>query len=52
MVRIIAGTVIEIGQEKRVADSMVAILAAKDRKAAGQTAPACGLFLEQVDYEF
>ncbi|NLZ16587.1 MAG: tRNA pseudouridine(38-40) synthase TruA [Desulfobulbaceae bacterium] len=50
MVRIIAGTVIEIGQGKRPATGITDILAARDRKAAGLTAPACGLFLEQVIY--
>ena len=50
MVRIIAGTVIEIGQGKRPAGSIPQILAARDRKTAGQTAPACGLFLEKVIY--
>ena len=50
MVRIIAGTVVEIGEGKRPPESMPQILAARDRKAAGQTAPACGLFLEQVIY--
>lgn len=50
MVRIIAGTVIEIGLGKRPPDSISQILAIRDRKAAGQTAPACGLFLEQVIY--
>lgn len=52
MVRIIAGTIIEVGQGKRSPESVAQILAAKDRKAAGQTAPACGLFLEEVHYPF
>ncbi|PID72429.1 MAG: tRNA pseudouridine(38-40) synthase TruA [Desulfobulbus propionicus] len=50
MARIIAGTSIEIGQRKRDAQSMLEILQAKDRKAAGLTAPAHGLFLEQIYY--
>lgn len=50
MVRNIAGTVIAIGQGKGEPDSMTAILDAKDRRQAGQTAPACGLFLERVLY--
>lgn len=50
MVRIIAGTLIEIGQGKRLPETMTAILAACDRTHAGQTAPACGLFLEKIYY--
>jgi len=50
MVRIIAGTSIEIGQGKRSPESMPEIIQAKDRKAAGLTAPAHGLFLDQVYY--
>ena len=50
MVRIIAGTLIEVGQGKRGPDSLTAVLEAKDRSAAGPTAPAHGLTL--VKYEF
>lgn len=50
MVRIIAGTLIEVGQGKREPGSMTAVLEAKDRSAAGPTAPAHGLTL--VKYEF
>ena len=48
MVRIIAGTLIEIGQGKRPPDTIPAILAARDRTKAGLTAPACGLVLETI----
>lgn len=50
MVRIIAGTLIEVGQGKRESNSMTAVLEAENRSAAGPTAPAHGLTL--VKYEF
>lgn len=50
MVRIIAGTLMEAGQGKRTPQSMADVLAAKNRSAAGPTAPACGLTL--IKYEF
>ena len=51
MVRILAGTLIEVGTGKRDPGSMPEILAALDRQAAGYTAPAEGLCLQQVFYE-
>lgn len=50
MVRIIVGTLVEIGQGKREPESMREVLEARDRSAAGPTAPANGLML--VKYEF
>ena len=50
MVRIIAGTLLDIGQGKRDPMDIFTILEAKDRSAAGPTAPAHGLTL--VKYEF
>lgn len=50
MVRIIAGTLMEAGCGRRQPEEMAEILAAKNRCAAGPTAPACGLTL--VRYEF
>lgn len=48
MVRIIAGTLIEVGLGRFRADQIPAMLAARDRRAAGQTAPAHGLFLQWI----
>lgn len=50
MVRIIAGTLIEVGRGSRRPEDMTAVLQAVDRSAAGPTAPAHGLTL--VRYEF
>jgi tRNA pseudouridine38-40 synthase len=44
------GTLVEVGQEKRKPGDMQTILAAKDRRAAGYTAPAHGLYLIAVVY--
>ncbi|MBT4878277.1 MAG: tRNA pseudouridine(38-40) synthase TruA [Alphaproteobacteria bacterium] len=49
-VRIIAGTLFEIGRGKKQVIDMENILKAKDRKSAGQTAPAYGLYLLEVKY--
>lgn len=50
MVRIIAGTLLDVGRGFIQVDDIPAILAACDREKAGQTLPACGLTLEK--YEF
>lgn len=50
MVRIIAGTLMEVGRGKLPPECVKDILAACDRQAAGPTAPACGLTL--IGYEF
>jgi tRNA pseudouridine38-40 synthase len=50
MVRAMVGTLVEVGQEKRKPEEMKQILDAKDRRAAGYTAPAQGLYLVRVDY--
>jgi tRNA pseudouridine38-40 synthase len=50
MVRIIAGTLVEIGQGKKSPQSMCEIIDAKNRKCAGKTAPAHGLYLVEVYY--
>lgn len=50
MVRIMAGTLMEVGRGHRLPEEIPQILEAKERKAAGPTAPACGLTL--IKYEF
>lgn len=50
MVRAIAGTLLECGRGRRPPAAMAAILAARDRAAAGVNAPACGLYLAGVRF--
>jgi tRNA pseudouridine38-40 synthase len=50
MVRNMVGTVLDVGRGKIAAADIPAIFAAKDRRRAGQTAPAKGLTLLQVKY--
>jgi len=50
MVRTIVGTLVEVGKGKRTTESIAQILEAKDRNVAGMTAPAQGLFLQEVKY--
>lgn len=50
MVRIIAGTLIEIGRKKRLPISIIDALAQGDRRCAGVTAKSHGLTLESVYY--
>ena len=51
MVRIMTGTLIEVGLGKRTPESVSEVPEAKDRAAAGFTAPARGLKLVSVDYD-
>ena len=50
MVRNIVGTLVETGKGRLKPGSLSEILASQDREAAGPTAPAEGLFLEQISY--
>lgn len=51
MVRIIAGTLIYVGQGKLAAEDIPAILQSRDRRRAGITAKPQGLFLAEVRYK-
>jgi tRNA pseudouridine38-40 synthase len=50
MVRNIVGTLVETGRSRMSPDKVIEILLARDRRLAGPTAPAKGLFLERVVY--
>jgi tRNA pseudouridine38-40 synthase len=50
MVRSIVGTLVRVGEAKTAPEAMAAILAARDRSAAGQIAPTIGLTLVRVSY--
>jgi tRNA pseudouridine38-40 synthase len=51
MVRSIVGTLVEVGRGKITPNEFETILAARDRGAAGPTAPPHGLYLEEVRYD-
>ncbi len=51
MVRNIVGLLVQIGLGIRSSGDMTEVLASRDRSAAGLTAPAHGLYLEQVFYD-
>lgn len=51
MVRILAGTLCEVGAGRMEPDAIPAILESRDRSKAGPTFPAKGLFLKCVDYD-
>ncbi len=50
MVRNLVGTLVEVGRGKRTPESFRDVLAGGDRRQAGMTAPAHGLYLVAVDY--
>ena len=51
MVRILVGTLLEVGRGNLRPEEMGDILVSQDRKRAGETVPACGLCLVDVRYE-
>lgn len=50
MVRVIVGTLVEVGIGRRPAEWVAEALEARSRASAGPTAPACGLTLWRVEY--
>jgi len=50
MVRSLVGTFVEVGRGYFSVSDFVDAMEAKDRKKAGPTAPACGLYLVEVEY--
>jgi len=50
MVRIIAGTLVDVGLGKIKSEEIPEIIESKDRERAGKTLPAHGLYLEKVEY--
>lgn len=50
MVRAIVGTMVDIGKHRTSIQEFRSIILAKDRCKAGKSAPAAGLFLEEIEY--
>ena len=50
MVRILTGTLIDVGLGKIAPEEVPEITASRDRSRAGMTVPACGLYLNRVTY--
>ncbi|WP_320408685.1 tRNA pseudouridine(38-40) synthase TruA [Candidatus Soleaferrea massiliensis] len=51
MVRIIVGTLLEVAEGRIPAQQLPDIIASGERARAGRTAPACGLYLDEVFYD-
>ena len=51
MVRNLVGTLVNVGKRKITVEQFKQILEGKDRKKAGMTAPAQGLYLKKVNYK-
>jgi tRNA pseudouridine38-40 synthase len=52
MVRAIVGTLVDIGQGKLEIEDLNRIIEGKKRSAAGESMPACGLYLMDIKYDF
>lgn len=52
MVRAVVGTLVRIGKNEINLSELAEIMESKDRSRAGQSVPACGLYLVHVDYPF
>ena len=50
MVRNIVGTLVEVGRGRMTEEAFLRVLKGRDRKKAGATAPACGLYLVDIHY--
>ena len=50
MVRILAGTLLAVGQERLSVEDFCRVTESRDRAQAGTTMPACGLYLNRVIY--
>jgi tRNA pseudouridine38-40 synthase len=51
MVRIMVGTLLEVGQGMKKPEEILGILEQRDRTKAGKTAPGNGLYLWKVSYD-
>lgn len=51
MIRILTGTLLEVGKGERKPEDMLQVLSCRERAKAGFMAPAKGLFLDEVDYD-
>lgn len=52
MVRALVGTLVDVGRGKIDSEEVLKIMDAKDRREAGESVPAHGLFLEEIEYDF
>ncbi|MEQ6121160.1 tRNA pseudouridine(38-40) synthase TruA [Reichenbachiella sp. MALMAid0571] len=50
MVRALVGTMLDVGQNKTSLENFKGILTSRDRRNAGRSVPACGLYLSDITY--